>query len=134
MEPIALNHLAILTSTVLAFVLGGLWYGPLFGKIWMRESGVTPEAQASGNPAKIYGLAFLWTAVMAYNLAFFIGSPSISAGTATLYGFATGAGWIAMAVFVIGLFERRSMLLMLVNGGYMTAALTMMGAIIGAWR
>jgi hypothetical protein len=134
MESVALNHLAVLTATVLAFVLGAIWYGPLFGKLWMRETGITPEIQAKGSPAKTYGLAFLWTAVMAYNLAFFIGDPSISARTATLYGFATGAGWIAMAIFVIGLFERRSTLLMLINGGYMAVALTMMGAVIGAWR
>lgn len=134
MESIAINHLAVITATVLAFVLGGLWYGPIFGAAWMRESGVTPEMAAKGNPGKIYGLAFVWTLVMAYNLAFFIGDPSIDLKTGTLYGFATGFGWIAMAVFVIGLFERRSMTLMLINGGYMSVALTMMGAIIAAWR
>jgi hypothetical protein len=134
MESIAINHFAVITATVLAFVLGGLWYGPIFGVAWMRESGVTPELAAKGSPAKIYGLAFLWTLVMAYNLAFFIGDPSITLKTGTLYGFATGFGWIAMAVFVIGLFERRSMALMLINGGYMSVALTMMGAIIAAWR
>ena len=134
MPPVAINHLAVLTATVLAFVLGGLWYGPLFGKAWMRENGMTPETAANMNAGKVYGLAFLWTLVMAYNLAFFIGDPSISAGMATFYGFATGFGWIAMAIFVIGLFERRSARLMLINGGYMTVALTMMGAVLGAWR
>jgi hypothetical protein len=134
MESIAINHLAVITATVLAFVLGGLWYGPIFGVAWMRESGVTPELAAKGSPGRIYGLAFLWTLVMAYNLAFFLGDPSITLMTGTLYGFATGFGWIAMAVFVIGLFERRSMKLMLINGGYMSVALTMMGAIIAAWR
>jgi hypothetical protein len=134
MQSISLNHLAVLLATVLAFVLGGLWYGPLFGKPWMRESGVTPEAARDVPVAKVYGLSFLYTLLMAYNLAFFIGGPSISAGQATLYGFATGAGWIAMAFFVVGLFERRSAKLMLINAGYMTAALTMMGAIIGVWR
>jgi hypothetical protein len=134
MEPIAINHLAVIAATVLAFVLGGLWYGPLFGAAWMRESGVTPEVAAKGNAGKIYGLAFLWTLVMAYNLAFFLGQPSIGPGQGALYGFATGFGWIAMGIFVIGLFERRSLALMLINGGYMTFTLTLMGAIIAAWR
>jgi hypothetical protein len=53
---------------------------------------------------------------------------------ATFYGFATGFGWIAMALFVVGLFERRSLKLMLINGGYMTVTLTLMGFIIGIWR
>lgn len=134
MQSVSLNHLAVLLATVLAFVLGGLWYGPLFGKAWMRENGITPETAREMNAAKVYGLAFLWTLIMAYNLAFFLGDTSIRTGQAVLYGFATGAGWIAMGIFVVGLFERRSAKLMAINGGYMTVALTMMGAIIGAWR
>lgn len=134
MESIALNHLAVITSSVLAFVLGGIWYGPIFGALWMRENGFKAEELAKSNQAKIYGLAFLFTLVMAYNLAFFLGQPSMGLKEGLMYGFATGFGWIAMGLFVVGLFERRSMALMLVNGGYMTVALTMMGAIITAWR
>jgi hypothetical protein len=134
MNTVSINHLAVFTATILAFVLGGLWYGPIFGKAWMREVGLTPEAVAKANAAKVYGLAFLWTLVMAYNLAFFLGDSSMVASLAIAYGFATGAGWIAMGIFVIGLFERRSARLMLINGGYMTIALTIMGAIIGIWR
>jgi hypothetical protein len=134
MQPVALNHLAIVTAAVLAFVIGGAWYGPIFGKAWMEENGLTPEAVAGGNPARIYGLSFVFTLVMAYNLGFFLGDPSISSGMATFYGFATGFGWIAMALFVVGLFERRSLKLMLINGGYMTVTLTLMGFIIGIWR
>lgn len=134
MESVQLNHLAIIVSAVLAFVIGGLWYGPLFGKAWMAENGLTPETAAQMNAGKVYGLAFLWTLVMAYNLGFFLGDPTMSVGMATMYGFATGFGWIAMGLFVVGLFERRTARLMLINGGYMTVALTMMGAVIGAWR
>ena len=134
MEPAALNHLAIVLSAVLAFVLGGVWYGPLFGAAWMREVGLTPEGVAAGNQAKIFGLAFVWTLVMAYNLGFFLNDASIGTTMGALYGFATGFGWIAMALFVVGLFERRSMKLMVINGGYMSIALTMMGLVIGAWR
>lgn len=134
MQDVALNHLAIITAALLAFVIGGIWYGPLFGRAWMEENGLTPESAAKMNAAKVYGLAFVWTLVMAYNLGFFLGDPTMSVGMATFYGFATGAGWIAMGLFVVGLFERRSARLMLINGGYMTVALTMMGAVIGVWR
>lgn len=128
------NHLAIISAAILAFVLGGIWYGPLFGKLWMRENGLTEESAAQMNVAKVYGLAFLWTLVMSYNLGFFLNDPAMPLATAALYGFATGFGWIAMGLFVVGLFERRSAALMLINGGYMTVALTVMGVVIGAWR
>jgi hypothetical protein len=130
----AINHFAVICAAISAFVLGGLWYGPLFGAAWMRENGFTPEGLAKDNMAKIFGLAFLWTLVMAYNLAAFLGDPSVAFGKAVLYGALTGFGWIAMALFVVGLFERRSAKLMIINGAYMTVALTVMGAIIGAWR
>ena len=133
MNPVALNHLAIIAAAILAFVIGGIWYGPLFGKAWMQEVGITPEAAAAGQ-AKKFGLAFLFTLVMAYNLGFFLGDPSISLGMAAFYGFATGFGWIAMGLFIVGLFEKRSTKLMLINGGYMTIMLTVMGLVIGAWR
>jgi hypothetical protein len=133
MQPVVLNHLAIVTAAIVAFIIGGAWYGPIFGKIWMREVGLTPDAVAA-NQAKIFGLAFLFTLVMAYNLGFFLGDPSIGAGMSAFYGFATGFGWIAMGLFIVGLFERRSAKLMLINGGYMTVTLTVMGLIIGAWR
>lgn len=43
--------LATLLATVLSFVLGGLWYGPLFGKTWMRLVGMTEVGMFLGpNP------------------------------------------------------------------------------------
>ncbi len=133
MEQVVINHFAVIVAAALSFVLGGLWYGMLFGKAWMKETGITQE-QAQQGTGKVFGLSFIWMLVMAYNLAFFLGQPSLGVKEGLLYGFATGFGWIAMAVFVIGLFERRSAKLMLINGGYMTVALTMMGAVIAAWR
>jgi hypothetical protein len=134
MQQVTVNHLAIITAAILAFVIGGAWYGPLFGKQWMREVGMTPEQAAAGNQSKIFGLAFLFTLIMAYNLGFFLGDPSIGLAMGAAYGLATGLGWIAMGLFIVGLFERRSAKLMLINGGYMTVTLTLMGSIIGAWR
>jgi hypothetical protein len=39
-----------------------------------------------------------------------------------------------MAISIIGLFENRSWEYIAINGGYMTVAFVIMGAIIGAWR
>lgn len=129
-----INHLAVIAAAALSFVLGALWYGPVFGSSWMKENGFTAESFKNVNQGKIYGLSFLWTLVMAYNLALFLNDPAITMGTAVMYAFFTGFGWIAMGVFVIGLFELRSAKLMLINGGFMTVSLAVMGLIIGAWR
>ena len=39
-----------------------------------------------------------------------------------------------MGIGIVALFERRSLKYVLINGGYLTVALTAMGAILGAWR
>ncbi len=129
-----INHLAVFAAALSSFVLGGLWYGPICGTAWMKENGFSPETLKGTNQGKIFGLSFLWTLVMAYNLALFLNSPTMTTGQAVMYGFFAGFGWIAMGVFVIGLFERRSVKLMLINAGFMSVALTMMGGIIGAWK
>ena len=62
-----LNYLAILAATAISFGLGGLWYSPaLFGKAWMRETGITEESARHRNMAKIFALAILATLIMAF--------------------------------------------------------------------
>jgi len=134
-EMITFNYLAILTATVSSFVLGGLWYSPLmFGPAWMREQGFTEESlKAKGNIGLIMGVSFLLELIMAVNLAAFIG-PKISLGFGAFAGAAAGFGWVALSFGVTYLFERRSLCLFFINAGYHGVALTLMGAILGAWH
>ncbi len=37
---VELNYFAVVVASVLAMILGALWYGPLFGRAWMRVIGV----------------------------------------------------------------------------------------------
>ena len=39
-----INWLAVLAAAVSAFVLGGIWYGPLFKNTWCREAGIDLSA------------------------------------------------------------------------------------------
>ncbi|MDB5188209.1 MAG: hypothetical protein JWO50_729 [Candidatus Kaiserbacteria bacterium] len=44
----ALPYMAILIATVLQFIFGAIWYGPIFGKMWGTMHGFekhTPEEQ-----------------------------------------------------------------------------------------
>ena len=38
-----INWWAVLVATVLAFILGGIWYGPVFGKAWLDALGKTED-------------------------------------------------------------------------------------------
>ncbi len=135
MENVSINHLAVIIAALSTFLLGGLWYSPiLFGKAWQIENKLSDEDLKSGNSAKIFGFSFVFSLIMAYNLAFFLGDPSIDFLMGTLYGFFTGFGWVAMGIFIIGLFERKTWRYLLINGGYMILAFTIMGAILAAWK
>ena len=134
MEDVMINHLAVVAAALSMFVLGGLWYGPLFGKTWMDVNGFTEERLKDMNVAKIYGFSFLFALVMAYNLAWFLSTPDTDLAWGAAAGFLAGFGWVALGIGIVSLFERRSWKYVLVNGGYMTVAFTIMGVIIGAWR
>ena len=54
----ALNWLAVLAAAVSAFLIGGLWYGPLFKHAWCREAGIDMDAKPR-HPAQVFGVAFL---------------------------------------------------------------------------
>tara|TARA_R110002110_G_scaffold153019_2_gene346062 strand:- start:110 stop:520 length:411 start_codon:yes stop_codon:yes gene_type:complete len=127
---LAINWLAVLAASVSAFVVGGLWYGPLFGKAWMNASGVTEEMMAARNQAKIFGGAFVLNVIMVVNLAMFIG-PEADIAYGGAAGFFTGAFWVSAMLGVFFLFEGRPMKLYLINAGYATVALTLMGVILG---
>lgn len=134
MDQLHFNPWAILTATVSAFVLGGVWYSPiLFAKAWMEGAGLNEEQLKQGNASRIFGGAFVLTLVMAVNLAAFLG-PKADLAFGVFAGFATGLGWVATAFGVTYLFEHRPLKLWLVNSGYQIVAFTLMGAILGAWR
>lgn len=128
----AINWVGVLAAAVSAFVIGGIWYGPLFGKAWMNQTGVTEEMMQSRNQVKIFAGAFLLNIIMVVNLAMFVG-PGVGVAYGTAAGFFTGAFWIAAMLGVFYLFEGVSIKLWAINGGYAVVALTVMGSILGSF-
>ena len=130
-----LNWLAIIVASLAFYGLGAIWYSPfVFGKMWMEETGITEEMAKKGNMPKIMGLTALFSFIMALNLALFMNSPEIGAAQGVMYGFFTGFGWIAMAIFVTGQYEFRSTKYMLIHAGYNIVGMTIMGVVLGAWK
>ncbi len=133
-----INFWAVIVATLSTFVVGWLWYGPMFGKAWMSAVGISEEEVEKGNMSKIFGLTFIFELIMAFNLAMFLtGSPeaaeSITAGIGAFYGFLAGFGWVFFALAVNSLYEQKSWKYIFINGGYWTVSFTVMGLILGAW-
>ena len=145
MEEMNINWLALIAASVLPLVTGFLWYGPLFGKAWMKETGITEEMAKKMNPAKTYGLAV----VFAFLVAFFIWPMVMMGGPAdmphgpggdfmtfkhgALHGSMLGL-FVALPVLATnGLFEQKSFKLIAINAGYWVVTMALMGGIINAW-
>ncbi len=48
--------------------VGSIWYGPMFGKLWQRESGVTDAQMENANMLKIFGLSYVYSVLVAFLL------------------------------------------------------------------
>ena len=123
------NLLAILIAAAAGFLVGGLWYGPLFGKAWMAENGFTEDGLKNANMLKIYGLTFAFSVLSAvflgHLLAFFDTGPRstmmISTGIAL--------GYIVPAIGTNYLFARKSGKLFAIDAGYWVVFYAAMGAV-----
>lgn len=126
-----LNWLAIIGAALSTFIIGGIWYS-VFEKPWMATNNFNKDDLKKRNMPLVFGLSFLFSFIMSLNLAMFIGKEDVIFGT--IAGFMTGFGWVAFAISIIALFEKRSLKYVLINGGYMVVSFTLMGAILGAWK
>ena len=135
MENLYINHIAVFVCAILNLGLGALWYSPiLFYKGWLGETKLTEEQLARTNPAKTYGLTFLFAWIISYNLAFFLGDTTTNAMWGATAGFLAGFGFSALIFTIIALFEQRSWKYIFINGSYITVYFTLIGFVLGVWR
>ena len=132
LEFAGLNWWAILVATAAAFALGGLWYGPLFGKAWLAAIGKTEdEIQPSPQPFIVSAVAALVTCIVVAALMSGLGMTGLVAGA--VFGLLTGIGFIATAMASDTAFCGWGWKLWSIQAGYRVAYSVLMGAIIGVW-
>lgn len=130
----AINYLGVLVAAIAAMVIGYVWYGPLFGKTWMKEAGVK-DMKGNGNMAMTYGVQYVAAAVMAYVLAvIFQMTGTADYMTGFKMTFWLWLGFVATAAIGAVLFERKSWTYYGVNVAYHLVSLLVMGAVLVAMR
>ena len=144
---VPINYLAILACGVVSMVLGFLWLGPLFGKLWMSLSGMPADAmeRAKNDPAmkrkmyQGYGIQFVASLVMAYVLAhmltviaaFDFGPSGLEAGISA--GFWSWLGFVAPPTLGMVLWEGKPWKLWVLINAYWLILLLIMGSILAFW-
>lgn len=138
MPEVMINYWAVLVAAVLNMGLGSLWYGPLFGKPWMKSMGWDPNMKiddakrAEGNKAMM--LMVPVSLLTAYVLAHFVDytkSATWQQGATT--GFWLWLGFQLTLLVQTVVFEGKKKETAAINAGYQLAALAMMGAILAVW-
>lgn len=143
MEPnIHISFLAIGLAVVAHFIIGFVWYTPLFGKIWAKEMGFSRDMPVSKSffirsiLLNLFGnLLLAW--VLAHNIAAWnpktwgvdasFVSPAMSAISSALF---TWLGFFLPQNFTGVTWEMKSWKLFLINASYQLIALLVVAFIL----
>lgn len=125
------NLLAILVAAACGFLVGGVWYGPLFGKAWQREIGLSDDDLKSANMLKIYGIALLFNVLSAVFLGHLLSHFDTDFYRTMMISVGIALGFIVPAIGTNYLFGRKSGKLFAIDAGYWVAFYTAMGLVFG---
>lgn len=134
MHSVDINYLAVLVCGIISMVVGSMWYGPLFGKAWMKETGMTDEDVKDFNPVKMYGIAFISHLVIALVMAYvidLIGAEGVIGGIRV--ALTAWVGFVAATMLINNLFQGKSTKLYIIDSSYHLVNMLIFGIIIVLW-
>jgi uncharacterized protein DUF1761 len=131
-----LNHVAILASAILLWILGAIWYSPpLFARPWMAMLGINKDAPNKKSLVPGMMASFVCDFILSFILAHVIiwsGADTWEWGA--LVGLLVWIGFFAAPNLPQGIYENRPFKLFAINNGYWLVGLTIVGALIATWR
>lgn len=133
-----INYPAVIVAAVVHFIIGGLWYGLIFGNTFVKITGWTPaqlEQIAAQSHWSQYLIAFLTSLTLVYILAHFVqytGAKDAAGGMQT--AFWLWLGFVATTQLATVIFEQRKLGLYLLNVGYQLVATLICGALLAVWK
>jgi hypothetical protein len=133
-HPEQINWLAVILGAVALMVIGFVWYGPLFGRLWMEASGRRPDPSGAG---PVYALSGLGALVM--SAAFALLLTTVPAAdrtivTGVIWGAILGVGFIATTSVTHGIFEAHKAAVVAIFSGYEIVGLIVIGIILTALK
>ena len=142
MPNIQINILAVLIAVVANFILGFLWYTPIFGKVWGREMGYDMNEKPPSS-LLIKGMVFmvignfLFAYVFAHNIAVWnpvtwglpASTESVGAN-AMMAAFFTWLGFYFPNDLGSTAWEKKSWTLFFINTGYHFISLVVVALIL----
>lgn len=125
------NLVAILIAAASGFLIGGIWYGRLFGKAWQREVGLSDAEIQSANMVKIFGITFLFSLLSAVFLGHLLAHFDTDFYRTMMISTGIALGFVAPAIGTNYLYGRKSGKLFAIDAGYWIAFYAAMGLVFG---
>lgn len=140
-----INYWAVLVSAVAAMVLGGLWYGPLFGKTWMQGMGWDPnnkelmdkmkKSAGTAYPQQFVGALFTAFVLAHVIWAFRAALPPMSdLASALQAAFWCWLGFILPVKYGDKLWGGKKLKYVSIDLAYYLVLLIVMGIILSYWK
>lgn len=129
---VEINWLAVIGGTILYQVLGALWYGPLFGSIWMDKMGYSSQDDMAGeNPTMGYLMTGLGALVASIALAVLVDMTGAATWQDGLFlGVLAGVGFVATTGLQSVPFEERDPTVYALSTGYNVTAFALIGVLL----
>lgn len=141
MDIVSVNYLAVLVAAIVAYVIGFMWHGPLFGKQWIRLMEIPQakinEMQAKGMSAMAPQMvtAFVQQLIIAWVLALLIANLQITDVIGALsIALLLWLGFIVTTHLNEVLWGGKKMRLYLFNMTYLLVSFIVIGLIVMLWR
>lgn len=134
----SINYWAVLAAAVASMVVGSIWYGPLFGKLFMKEKGMDQwskekQEEMKKNMNLSYFGQFVASLVMFSVLAgLIVGFGKTSLGGGMLTSFVVWIGFVVPLALGEAIWGGKRSLFFL-SIGNMLVTLLVAGAILGSW-
>lgn len=139
-----INPLAILIAAIASMIIGSIWYGPLFGKLFMEGIGMntwSPEQKAAAmkNMWKQYLQQFICSLVLAYVFAHVLWAfdkamDDMSGIIAGLQGgFWMWLGFVLPIKYGESLWTNKKFKYLAIDLGYWLILLVVIGMILSVW-
>lgn len=131
-----IDWLAVGAATLLNVVLGGLWYGPLFGKRWLALMGKTQEevAAQAGSMGKVYGITIVLALLASIGLSDVIAlAGPVTVPEGALLGLAVAVAFVVATNANTVLFEGRKPEVYGLYMAYQVVWFVLAGAMFAGW-
>lgn len=131
----SVNMFAVLVAAVVSFLVGSLWYSPLlFGDVWMKLAGIKKTKKKVPYMWLRFLFYFVGILVMSFVLAqmlLFMAAGTVLEGLLT--AFWLWLGFIAPITLGGILWERKPIMLFVLNNAYNLISLGILSTIIVLW-